>query len=60
MSVFTVAFRGGEPLARPEILALAADARAGPAFFPRCAAITRRYRLRTHVNCAMMPFLFLP
>jgi radical SAM protein with 4Fe4S-binding SPASM domain len=28
------------------------------AFFPRFAEITRRYRLRTHVDCAMMPFLY--
>lgn len=27
-------------------------------FFPRFAALTRRYRLRSHVDCAMMPFLY--
>ncbi len=30
----------------------------GRAFFPRFAELTRRYRLRTHVDCAMMPFLY--
>ena len=28
------------------------------AFFPRLAEITRRYRLRSHVDCAMMPFVY--
>jgi radical SAM protein with 4Fe4S-binding SPASM domain len=28
------------------------------AFYPRFAELTRRYRLRSHVDCAMMPFLY--
>jgi radical SAM protein with 4Fe4S-binding SPASM domain len=28
------------------------------AFYPRFADLTQRYRLRSHVDCAMMPFLY--